>query len=42
MAEVKWTKPALDDLEGITEYISRDSKVYAERFAIRVIDPLSV
>jgi len=38
MAEVRWTKPALDDLEDITEYISRDSKVYAERFAIRVID----
>lgn len=38
MAEVKWTKPALDDLMDIVHYISKDSKVYAERFATRVIE----
>jgi addiction module RelE/StbE family toxin len=38
MAEVKWTKLALDDLKNIVEYISRDSKVYAERFATRVVE----
>ena len=38
MAEVKWTKPALEDLKDIVQYISRDSKVYAERFATRVVE----
>ncbi len=38
MAEVIWTRPALDDLKDIVEYISRDSKVYAERFATRVME----
>ncbi len=38
MAEVVWTMPALDDLNDIVEYISRDSRVYAERFATRVLE----
>ncbi len=38
MAEVIWTEPALEDLKNIVEYISKDSKVYAERFATRVIE----
>jgi len=38
MAKVVWTRPALDDLNDIVEYISRDSKVYAERFATRVLE----
>jgi toxin ParE1/3/4 len=38
MAEVKWTKPALDDLKDIVQYISRDSEVYAKRFATRVVE----
>jgi len=38
MAKVVWTGPALDDLNDIVEYISRDSKVYAERFATRVLE----
>lgn len=38
MAEVIWTEPALDDLKNTVEYISRDSKVYAERFTTRVIE----
>ncbi len=37
MAEVRWTKPALDDLGDIVEYISKDSKVYAERFATYIL-----
>ena len=38
MAEVVWTMPALDDLNDIVEYISRDSRVYAERVATRVLE----
>ena len=38
MAEVVWTTPALDDLRDIVGYISRDSRVYAERFATRVLE----
>jgi plasmid stabilization system protein ParE len=30
MAEVVWTRPALDDLKDIVDYISRDSKGYNE------------
>lgn len=37
MAKVVWTEPALNDLQGIIEYIARDSVVYAERFGMRVV-----
>jgi addiction module RelE/StbE family toxin len=32
MAEVTWTRSALHDLKEIHEYISRDSKFYADRY----------
>ena len=32
MNTVKWTQTALDDLDGIKEYIARDSFYYAEKF----------
>ena len=32
MSTVKWTQTALDDLDGIKEYIARDSVYYAEKF----------
>ncbi len=36
MAEVTWTTQALDDLEAIYLFISRDAPRYAELFAARV------
>lgn len=38
MAKVIWTEPALNDLHDIFEHIAKDSFVYAEKFAIRVVD----
>ena len=32
MSIVQWTKSALDDLDGIKEFIARDSVHYAEKF----------
>ena len=32
MSYVKWTKSALDDLDGIKEFIAKDSVHYAEKF----------
>ncbi|MCK5057639.1 MAG: type II toxin-antitoxin system RelE/ParE family toxin [Candidatus Aminicenantes bacterium] len=29
--EIEWTEPALNDMEEIRDYISRDSKFYAKR-----------
>jgi len=29
---VNWTEPALDALDAIDEYISRDAPIYAQRF----------
>lgn len=37
MAKLIWSPQALDDLEGICEYIARDSDRYARLFAERVI-----
>lgn len=37
MAEIIWTIGAIDDLEEIAEYISRDSRVYASAFVSRLI-----
>jgi addiction module RelE/StbE family toxin len=37
MVKVVWTQFALDDLKAIHEYISKDSKVYADRFIEKVI-----
>ena len=38
MAEIRWTLQALDDIEAIANYISRDSTHYAQLFAIKVFD----
>lgn len=37
MVKVIWTEFALDDLRSIHDYISQDSKVYADRFIERLI-----
>lgn len=38
MAEVVWAEPAVNDLQAIVEYIARDSRTYAERFAYKVLE----
>jgi addiction module RelE/StbE family toxin len=38
MAEIRWTLQALDNVEEIAKYISRDSTHYAQLFAIKVFD----
>ncbi len=37
MAQVIWTKPALNDLREIIEHIASDSPAYAERFGTSVV-----
>jgi toxin ParE1/3/4 len=38
MAEVKWLPKALDDLESIAEYISKDSARYAENLVQKIFE----
>ncbi len=38
MVKVIWTEFALEDLKAIHDYISQDSKVYADRFIEKLID----
>jgi toxin ParE1/3/4 len=38
MVEIRWLKEARDDLKEIYDYISRDSKPYAERQVSRVFE----
>lgn len=38
MAQVRWTEPALDDLQAIVEFISRDSATYAARLAQKIVE----
>lgn len=45
MAEIVWTARARQDLLEIVRFISRDSKAYAESFALRLrksVDRLSI
>jgi addiction module RelE/StbE family toxin len=37
MAKIVWTDLAKEDLRSIYDYISRDSKVYAERYVVKLI-----
>jgi len=37
MVEVIWTELAIEDLKSIYDYISKDSKVYADRFIEKLI-----
>ena len=32
MVVIEWSEIALDDLKEIYEYISKDSKIYADRY----------
>ena len=36
--KLKWTEPALSDLESIRDYIKKDSEYYANRFVERIIE----
>lgn len=38
MIRVDWSNPALDDLDDIVRYISKDSPYYAREFTERVFD----
>ncbi len=40
--KVEWTDPALDDLEIIRDYISKDSPYYARQFIERIFDAVGV
>ncbi len=35
---VEWTQPAVSDVEGIRDFIGRDSKYYATRFVEKVVE----
>ncbi len=38
MVKVVWTDLAIEDLKSIHEYISKDSKLYADRFITKLIN----
>ncbi len=40
--KIEWTEPALDDLETIRDYISKDSPYYARQFIERIFDAVKV
>ena len=37
MMKLVWSRPALEDLQAIVDYISRDSQSYADDVAARII-----
>jgi len=37
MSKLIWTKPAVDDLEAIKEYIAKDSEYYARIFVGKLV-----
>ena len=36
MGQIAWSERAIQDLKEIVEYISRDSKAYAQSFALQI------
>ena len=36
--KVRWTRPALNDLEGIGDYVAKDNPVAAARLVARIFD----
>lgn len=42
MVQINWTVQAKDDLRDIAEYISKDSKVYANRQILKIRQPILV
>ena len=37
MMRLEWTDPAVEDLQGIVDYIERDSSFYADAVAERLV-----
>ena len=35
--QVNWTRPSLEDLDGIFEFIARDSQFYAQNFVQQIM-----
>ncbi|MDI6688096.1 MAG: type II toxin-antitoxin system RelE/ParE family toxin [Desulfobacterales bacterium] len=40
--KIEWTEPAISDLEGIRDYIGKDSEYYASRFIGRIIEAVEM
>jgi plasmid stabilization system protein ParE len=40
--KIEWTEPAVTDLQGIRDYIGRDSEYYAARFVERAIEAVEI
>ncbi len=40
--KIEWTDPAVSDLEGIKEYIERDSEYYAALFVEKIINAVEI
>ncbi|HCL56506.1 MAG TPA: type II toxin-antitoxin system RelE/ParE family toxin [Spirochaetia bacterium] len=40
--EILWNQSALDDLERIVSYIAKDSPLYAEKYALKMIESLEI
>ena len=36
--KIEWTEPAILDLDGIRNYIARDSEYYASRFVGKIVE----
>ena len=39
---IKWTQTAKDDLQGIWDYISRDSVYYADKFTEELVSAVKL
>jgi plasmid stabilization system protein ParE len=42
MAEIIWAPQAIDDLEALVEYISRNAPITAQRFAQKLINRVEI
>jgi len=38
MTHIVWTEPAIADLDGIHDYISRDSEIYADSVVLEIVE----
>lgn len=42
MAQIIWTKIALEDIQSIYDYIARDSIFYAEKYIDKIVDRVDI
>ncbi len=40
--KIKWTVPAVDDLESIRDYIGKDSEIYATSFIEKILKSVDI